>query len=214
MLSYAFSKNISEAGGDSIWATPTPFAPAGYNRGRAAYDHTHILASNAVWEIPVGHGHAVGSRLNSLVNGIVGGWELSGIYLFTSGDPLTFGLPGATLGNGWDTRPNLIGNLRLSHPSASLWFNPNALAAPDQYLFGNAGIGILDGPSSQILNLALMKRFPFGESKYVQLRWEAFNAFNHANLGDPNTNIGQSTTGQIFSAGPAREMQIALKVIF
>jgi hypothetical protein len=214
MLSYAFSKSISEAGGDSIWATPTPFAPAGYNRGRAAYDHTHILASNAVWEIPVGHGHAVGSRLNPLVHGIIGGWELSGIYLFSSGDPLKFGLPGATLGNGWDTRPNLIGNLHLSHPSASLWFNPNALAAPEQYLFGNTGIGILDGPGSNILNLALMKRFPFGENRYVQLRWEAFNAFNHANLGDPNTNIGQSTTGQIFSAGPAREMQIALKVIF
>jgi len=214
MLSYAFSKNISEAGGDSIWATPTPFAPAGYNRGRAAYDHTHILATNAVWEIPVGHGHAAGASLNPLVQGFVGGWELSGIYLFSSGDPLTFGFPGATLGNGWNTRPNVIGNLRLSDPRASLWFNPSALAAPEPYLFGNAGIGILDGPSSQILNLALMKRFPFGEKRYVQFRWEAFNAFNHANLRDPNTTIGQSTTGQIFSAGAAREMQIALKVIF
>jgi hypothetical protein len=151
MLSYAFSKNISEAGGDSIWSTPIPFAPAGYNRGRAAYDHTHILATNAVWEIPVGHGHAVGGSLNALAHGIVGGWELSGIYLFSSGDPLTFGFPGATLGNGWHTRPNLVGNLRLSAPSVSLWFNPNALAAPKPYLFGNAGIGIMDGPSSQIL---------------------------------------------------------------
>jgi hypothetical protein len=59
-----------------------------------------------------------------------------------------------------------------------------------------------------------MKRFPFGEKRYVQFRCEAFDAFNHANLGDPNTTIGQSTTGQIFSAGAAREMQIALKVIF
>ena len=57
MLSYAFSKNISENGGDSIWAVPTPFAPAGYNRGIASYNRTHILSANAVWEIPVGRGH-------------------------------------------------------------------------------------------------------------------------------------------------------------
>ena len=59
-----------------------------------------------------------------------------------------------------------------------------------------------------------MKKFSFGEQRYVQFRWEAFNAFNHANLGDPNTTIGQGSTGRIFSAGDARQMQIALKVVF
>ena len=75
-------------------------------------------------------------------------------------------------------------------------------------------IGLLFGPSSQVMNLALMKKFYFQESRYLQFRWEAFNAFNHVNLSDPNTTINQSTTGQIFSAGPARVMQIALKLIF
>jgi hypothetical protein len=214
MLSYAFSKNISDGGGDGIWAVPTPFAPAGYNRGRSSFDHTNILAANAVYEIPFGRGHAHGSNLHPVADAVIGGWEFSGIYLYHSGDPLTFGVPGATLGNGWGTRPNLVGDPASSNPSANLWFNPNAFAAPGPYLFGNSGIGILDGPSSHVLNLALMKKFKFGEQRYLQFRWEAFNALNHVNLGDPNTTIGQGSTGQIFSAGPARVMQIALKVVF
>jgi hypothetical protein len=214
MVSYAFAKNISEAGADSIWSTPTPFAPAGYNRGRSSYDHTHILATNAIWEIPVGRGRAVGRGLSRPADALIGGWQLSGIYLFSSGDPLTFGVQSATLGNGWGTRPNQIGNPGISNPSASQWFNPAAFATPAPYRFGTSGIGILDGPGSHVINLALMKKFAFAERKYVQFRWEAFNAFNHVNLGDPNTTIGQSTTGHIFSAGDARQMQIALKLVF
>src|SRR5947199_9068120 len=91
MFSYAYSKNISDGGGDSIWSTRTPFAPAGYNRGRASYDHTHILATNAVWEVPFGRGRRLGANMNPVANTLIGGWEFSGIYLYNSGDPLTFG---------------------------------------------------------------------------------------------------------------------------
>src|SRR6266481_9090481 len=189
MFSYAFSKNISDGGGDSIWSTPVPFAPAGYNRGRASYDHTHIAATNVVWEVPFGRGRRLGANMNPVVNTLIGGWEFSGIYLYNSGDPLTFSSPGATLGNGWGTRPNLIGDPSVSNPSANLWFNPDAFSKPGPYLFGNSGIGILDGPSSHVVNLALMKKFVFMESRYLQFRWEDFNALNHVNLDDTNGNI-------------------------
>jgi hypothetical protein len=150
-----------------------------------------------------------------VANAVIGGWEFSGIYLFSSGDPLTFHSPGGTLGNGWGTRPNLVGDPSLSNPTASLWFNPNAFVTPGPYLFGNSGIGILDGPGSHVANLALMKKFPFsGEKRYFQFRWEAFNALNHVNLHDPNTTITQGSTGRITSAGDARVMQIALKLVF
>ena len=70
------------------------------------------------------------------------------------------------------------------------------------------------GPNSHVANLSLMKKFYFMENRYLQFRWEAFNAFNNVNLGDPNTTIGQGSTGKIFSAGDARVMQIALKFVF
>ena len=214
MMSYAFSKNIAQNGADSIWTVPTPFAPAGYNRGIVSYNHTHIVSTNAIWEVPVGKGHALGGNLHPVVDGVIGGWEFVPIYLYSSGPPLTFGVPGATLGNGWGTRANLIGSPSISNPGPNLWFNPAAFAAPPAYQFGSSGIGILDGPSSHIVNLSLSKKFNFGEQRYVQFRWEAFNAFNHANYGTPNTTIGQGTTGRIFSAGSARQMQLGLKVVF
>jgi hypothetical protein len=225
MLSYALSKNMDENGADSIWSIPTPFAPEGYNRGLASFDHKNILSVYAVWDVPIGKGHTFGGNMNSVANAAIGGWEVSAIYLYSSGLPLSFSVPGATLGNGWGTRPNLVGDPALPNPSATLWFNPNAFAAPGPYLFGNSGNGILFGPGSQVMNLALMKKFYFKESRYLQFRWEAFNAFNHTNLlafsGDNpnngstlNTTIGQSTTGQITAAGPARVMQVAVKLVF
>jgi len=214
VLSYAFSKNMSENGADSVYSIPTPFAPNGYNRGLSSFDHANILAANVVWDVPIGKGHALGGNWNTLTNAFIGGWEFSGIYLYSSGDPLTFNAPGASLGNGWGTRANVVGDAAISNPSSSLWFNPNAFAAPAPYQFGNSGIGILFGPSSHVANLSLMKKFYFHEDRYLQFRWEAFNAFNNVNLGDPNTTINQGSTGQIFSAGPARVMQIALKLVF
>jgi hypothetical protein len=213
-FSYAFSKNISDNGADSVYTIPTPFAPPGYNRGLASFDHTHILAANVVWDVPIGRGHTIGGNWNRVTNAVIGGWEFSGIYLYSSGDPLTFGVPGATLGNGWGTRPDLVGNPNISNPTANLWFNPNAFAAPPPYQFGSSGIGIMFGPASHVANLGLMKKFYFQESRYLQFRWEAFNAFNNVNLGDPNTTVFQGSTGQIFYAGPARVMQIAMKLVF
>jgi hypothetical protein len=59
-----------------------------------------------------------------------------------------------------------------------------------------------------------MKNFTFGERKYLQFRWEMFNAMNEVNLGNPVLNIGLGTTGQITSAGMARQMQFGLKFVF
>ncbi|MGH8244984.1 MAG: hypothetical protein ACREUU_00970, partial [Gammaproteobacteria bacterium] len=61
---------------------------------------------------------------------------------------------------------------------------------------------------------ALLKNFAFGERRYVQFRWEMFNAVNHVNLNDPNTMLTQATTARILGSGPARQMQFGLKIVF
>lgn len=212
--SYAYSELMLDNLAPCIYCGVQPFTPPGYLKGRSNNDRTHILTVNTVYELPMGHGRKYLSNMNRAANALLGGWELSGIYSFTSGAPLTFDVPGATLGNGYDTRPNLVGNLSVPHPSAALWFSPAALAAPALYTYGNSGMNIMDGPAMHNLDTALMKNFFFAEARYVQFRWEMFNSLNEVNLGGPNTSIGQSTTGQIFSAGAARVMQFGLKVIF
>ena len=208
LLSYAFSKHIDEK------VAPTPFAPEGYDRGRSTFDRTHILAVNGIYELPFGKGRKYMTNSHPVVNGILGGWQVASIYNFTSGAPLTFSVSGATLGNGWNTRPNLSGNIEASSPSASGWFNPQGFTEPGNYIFGNAGIGILDGPGIHILDTSLTKNFYVTESKYVQFRWEMFNMPNHVNLNNPITNIRDTNVGKIFSAGSARSMQLGLKFVF
>jgi hypothetical protein len=235
-LSYSLAWTFARALDDFqslLGATqPTPFAPAGYNRGPSALERRHILSFNGIYELPVGRGKRWGSHMSKLLQGALGGWEVSAIYHFTSGQPLNFTVPGATLGNGYNTRPVLLGDPHLDSPSVGRWFNPNyvdangachvllanqpcVLGIPARAVYGNAGIGIVSGPAIHTLDSALMKNFHFRERDYVQFRWESFNAFNEVNLGNPVLNIGQSNTGVVTGTQTGgRQMQIALKVVF
>ena len=172
MLSYAFSKHIDEK------IAPTPFAPEGYDRGRSEFDRTHILADQRIYELPFGKGRKYLTNSHPVVNAIFGGWQLAGIYNFISGQPLSFIVPGATLGNGTNTRPNLSGDPKLSNPTADRWFNPQAFSAPAPYTFGNSGIGILEAPGIHVLDTSLTKNFyvteiqipavPLGDVQHAQ----------------------------------------------
>ena len=215
--SYAFSKfMLSNMTAGGSYTTVQPLTPTGYTRGRPPSDVRNLLTVNSVYELPVGRGRKYFPGMNLIADSILGGWELSGIFSYASGAPLTFDVPGATLGNGYDTRPNLVAgqSLRVSSPSAKLWFNPNALTAPAPYTYGNSGMGIFEGPSSRQLDASLIKNFRFREGTYLQFRFEAFNMPNFVNLGTPDTSINDGTTGQIFSAGSPRELQFGLKMIF
>jgi hypothetical protein len=84
--------------------------------------------------------------------------------------------------------------------------------------FGNAGVGILDGPGQQNWDLSLMKRFPVRwprESAVLEFRSEFFNAFNHPQFGDPDLEFTSPTFGQITTTvvNP-RVIQFALKLTF
>ena len=212
--SYAFSKLMVDNLASCVYCTVQPLTPKGYNRGRSSNDITHILTVNSVYDLPVGRGRNYLNDMNRAADLLLGGWELSGILSYASGPPLSFDVPGSTLGNGYDTRPDLVSSLSVPHRSAKLWFNPNALAAPAPYTYGNSGLNIMDAPATKGLDAALLKNFAFREGTYLQFRWEAFNAPNYVNLGAPNTSIGESSTGQIFTAGTPRQMQFGLKLIF
>jgi hypothetical protein len=68
----------------------------------------------------------------------------------------------------------------------------------------------------------MLKNFNFTESTYLQFRFEAFNATNHPNWGNPNTNIfddrrynGNGNFGRITGTrGDMRQLQLALKFVF
>jgi hypothetical protein len=213
LFSYAFSRDISDNGNETT-VGPTLYAPVNYDRGRSPNERRQVLSLSGIYELPFGRGKRFGGGMHPVANAIVGGWQITGIYRFISGQPLTLVVGGATLGNGVNARPDIIGNPKLDEPSEKLWFNPAAFAAPARFQFGNSDLGPVVGPSTHILDTGLMKNFNFGETRYLQFRWEMFNAMNEVNLGNPVTTIGLTTTGQITSAGDARQMQLGLKFVF
>lgn len=212
--SYSLSKNIVDMVPQFETDRVVPFAPAGYMKGRSPTDRRHILVVNAIYELPIGRNRKYLSDLNPIVNGIIGGWQLSGINSFVSGAPLNITMPGATLGNGWDTRPNLVGDPHVDNPSPAQWFNQAAFAAPAQYQFGTAGYYILEGPARHILDLGLSKNFEVVPGKRLQIRWEMFNALNKVNYNNPGTTFGTANFGRILAAQPARTMQLGVKFVF
>ncbi len=160
---------------------------------------------NAVftYELPAGKGK---KWINSggVAGAILGGWRISGNLNAQSGVPLSISGPCNEL----TCRPNLVGNPTAvpGGQDAAHWINPNAftpvfgtdqsfwanpnLNDPREWVFGTAGqyLPFLRSPGFVNLNSTLMKDFHFTEQRYLQFRWEVYNALNHQNLGYPNTN--------------------------
>jgi hypothetical protein len=89
---------------------------------------------------------------------------------------------------------------------------------PPAFTIGNLARTLPDvrAPGTNITDLALMKNTYFGpEQRYnFQLRAEAFSAFNHFNLGSPNTSISSGSVGTITSGGGTRTIQLAAKILW
>jgi len=184
------------------------------NYGPSNFDITHSFVTSVVYEIPLGPGR---SYLQSgPASYVLGGWQVSGILNFRSGQPLTPSIR-QNRSNARGNRPDRIGdgNLSSSQHSAEQWFDPNAFAVPAVFTHGNTGRGVLKAPNFNNVDLALLKSFPlWHENHSLQFRAEFFNLFNHTNFDFPALTWDSSTFGRIFSAGFSRQIQFALKYIF
>lgn len=189
---------------------------ANLDRALQDTDRKFVFVSSHVWELPFGPGKPF---LNGSgpIKYLVGGWQLSGIETLESGLPFT-----PTLGNSASLnsdcctlRPDLIGSPNVANQNRNLWFNPAAFGVPAPYTFGSAGRNILRGPGLFHVDLSLMKSFRIRERTSLELQWEAYNAFNHTNLGNPNATVDSSTAGQIFNINDImRRMQLSATVRF
>jgi carboxypeptidase family protein len=117
---------------------------------------------------------------------LIGGWELSGITTFAPGLPITLSETGA---RGVDI-PVLVGTgkgLNDTNPRhGQPYFNTSLFAKEAIGQIGNTNRRFFHGPGIYNFDRALLKAFKFTESKELQVRFEAFNVFNHAQFKNPN----------------------------
>ena len=93
--------------------------------------------TSALYDLPVGRSRQFGTNMNRFIDAIVGGWQLSSIFLVQSGPYLSpyfqGGDPSGTgSGNfiGRNQAPDIVGNPKLSNPTAGEWFNAAAYTCP------------------------------------------------------------------------------------
>jgi hypothetical protein len=209
----------------------------GCDYGSSIFDARHRLVFNWVYTIPGLHSNGFVSRLTT-------GWTIAGIATFQTGFPMDVAdldapSGGCDLGGDfscWDG-PNQVGPVQYMNPrKTGFWFNPSAFSpvacalanggaedcpatgtSPTSVLaYGNAPRNPVRGPGINNWDLSLYKDTTITERLKVQLRLDAFNAFNHLQF-DPNGisgNVNSGVFGQVTAALPPREVQLSGKVFF
>ncbi|MGA7854860.1 MAG: TonB-dependent receptor [Candidatus Acidiferrales bacterium] len=226
-LSYTYSKFMDDVQGPAGWAFPGS-GTSNLNSYNLAADYSvdasnvpHRFVASYIYDLPVGKGKHFGSEWSTPVDAILGGWAWSGILTAESGLPLSIQPASNNIGFGFNQRPNIVPGVNPvpANQSVNDWINPAAFSQPAQFTFGDAPrfFANLHGPSFFNWDMAIQKYWNITESKRLQFRFEMFNALNHPDFFQPDTNLGDVSTGnfgRITAAYQARTAQVAAKFYF
>jgi Carboxypeptidase regulatory-like domain len=195
--------------------------PSAAANSLTSYDLTHIVKGYVTYQLPFGQGQRWLTDKGSLVNRLVGGWQVSGIVLYTSGQPFHIGInepfypiwgafyPNFNSHPASPANPHGFSGADAAAPNSTYYYPyfPQSVAtAPvstDGTVVGFGSGGAYDGnlrcPGQANENFSLLKYLSFGaEGKYqLSMRVEFYNLFNrhtYSILGcaGTQTNIGDS----------------------
>ncbi len=202
------------------------------DKGPSAFDLRHVFTSWWTYDLPFGKGRAFANSIGWL-DRIVGGWQISGIHRYNSGQVYVLTGNRNTFNNLGDsgvilngiTASELQRMLRTFRPG------PNLNAAADARLTGPDGRplpALLSVPSTPgqfgqfvylydtplvVNNLALLKIVPITERVRFRAQLEGINAFNHPVLAVGTTNIDSTAFGQTTGVRVgARNVQVRLQL--
>ncbi len=214
LAGYTWSKSIDDSSGWGDQINPVNYR---LSRALSSFDVPQNLVFSYHYDLP----------FDKLFhpNRLTSGWTISGISRFASGLPifLTETDDHSLLGT-FSTGPNgtqvdtpnyTPGNLNIRDPRSGLsYFNTSLFSQEAIGQLGTANKRFFHGPGLNNSDLALLKDVHLTESKYLQLRFEFFNIFNHAQFINPSGNINSGTFGIVTQARDPRIGQVALKLVF
>ena len=222
----AFQQSFADENGGS---RATYYWDRSIDYGEVYGTRRHRWITTALYELPIGKGHALGKNWGHFLNGTLGGWRLSNIFLWQTGPFLTpyfnGGDPSGTGSGTISARsqyPDQAGNWVPANQSADNWINPGSFVCPGMPSwtpgssctigtgagpnplpigrFGNARVGSVVGPGMANLSTGLSKEFAWSERVRLKIGASFTNVLNHTNLADPNLNITSGNFGKIDSA--------------
>lgn len=234
---YTLAKNLADNQGD----TPTAFAGE-VNYGIPITDRFNIRSDygnvegtrrqrfllTGLYQLPFGQGRTF-LNTGGWKNALLGGWEMTTVTMLETGPWLTPSISDSydqsnsnVVNRGAYLRPDRISTNFYRGQSRAQYFNLAAFALTPSGAgrFGNAGVGILQGPGTTAVSLGLAKAFRVAEG--VRMRFESTftNVFNHTNFAPPATQIDIPATFGVLSAPQSAENagnrtgQVALRIEF
>ena len=225
LINYTHSKLIDEASSvfdASILTGPIANFPVAdsfnrrLERDLSNGDIPNVFVASFTYDLPFGRGRRY--DFHGVAGALLNNFELAGVVTLQSGIPIA--VTQVTNFNafaGFGTqRPNRVANpiLPSSQQTTAQFFNTAAFTIAPQFTIGNSSRNPVRGPRYNNVDVALIKRVSFSESRNLELRLEAFNLTNTPPLGAPNAVLGAAGFGSINSAGDPRVLQLGVKFNF
>jgi len=190
-------------------ADPRPY------RTLSSSDRPHRLTGSVVWQLPVGKRRAYFSHMPSVLEGILGNWQFSGVVMRQAGPPLTWG--------------NIIFNgnpddivLPKEDRTVDHWFNTKAgfntnssLQLVNNVRYFPMRLSSVRADGQAKWDVSMAKNFRITERFEFKLRTQCFNIMNHPNFGGPQMSTTSSAFGTITgTVGMPRTFQAAATLQF
>jgi outer membrane receptor protein involved in Fe transport len=226
LASYTFGHAIDDSTGGNVSQDARNLRA---DRGNSDFDARHRVATSFVYELPIGRDKSLGRTWGQGLNAVFGGWEVSGIVTFQSGQPIFVQLsPSNQNSNTGSTRdrPDIVHILDgglfiplippvIQNPTErTRYLDPAAFSMPVRGVFGNAPRNYFSGPELANWDLMLGKNFQ-REAVNLQFRAEFFNVFNHPSMNQPNRFFDTPAFGTITSTLlQNRQIQFGLKLTY
>ncbi len=223
---YTLSKGWSQQGANLIGNFNSSIGDTTYNNTQDFFDPfldadyspligevRHRVTSTVVYDMPW-----LADR-KDVVGSVLGGWQLSSVLNFRSGEPLRI-----TQASGIaNSRPDYNGGNQIFDDwrDTLQYLDRNAYTLVERSPTtgatirpGNQNSSDVRGPGRRRVDLTLAKAFTLRGTSQIQVRFESFNVFNWRQLNNPNTTVTAPTFGQITSVGSTRTGQIGLRFTF
>jgi len=234
---YTLAKNLA----DNQGSTPTAFAGE-VNYGIPVTDRFNIAGDygnvegtrrnrfllSGLYQLPFGNGRPF-LNTGGWGNFLLGGWEMNNVTLLETGPWLTPSISTSfdqsntnVVNRGATLRPDVVSKNFTQGQSRAQYFNLAAFSPTPAGAgrFGNAGVGILQGPGTAAVSLGLAKTFPLTERTTLRFESTFTNVLNHTNFAPPATQIDNTSTFGVLSAPQTAENagnrtgQVALRLDF
>jgi hypothetical protein len=208
----------------SAGGTPFDINNRELNYAPSDFDNRHVLQATYVYELPFGRGRMFGSGIPKALDYIIGGWQLAGNVLWSSGRPFTVYSGANTFSNVLQSTVNCTGctpymGRLIQENGTNYWFSAGQRAMfsiPDPGDNGNTGRNFFRTPRYFATDAAISKKFRITERFNFDIRLDAKNLTNNPSFDNPTAVFTAATFGRIRDSvtSSSRKMQVSVKLNF